>query len=100
MEDLFNKKSKNNEEDNGLFVDNDFGDDDDDDYEDDFEDDKHKSNQKKHDDIFNKSKDKNDVPAATDKSKKSQEVVNKPEDKKVAVEPKKEAAGIKATGSL
>lgn len=57
VDDMFAKK-KNADEDNGLFVDNDFGDDDVDDYEDDFEDDKQKSNQKQHDDLFNKSKDK------------------------------------------
>ena len=104
VDDLFSKK-KNNDEDNGLFVDNDFGDDDiDDDYEDDFEDDKMKSNQKKHDDIFNKSKEKNVVPgaagsSAADKGKKLPELGKAPEDKK-SVEPKKVAAGVKATGSL
>ena len=71
VDDLFSKKN-NNDDDNGLFVDNDFGDDDiDDDYEDDFEDDKAKSNQKKHDDIFNKSKEKNVVPAAGNSSSSS-----------------------------
>ncbi len=99
VDDLFGKK-KNNEDDNGLFVDNDFGDEEDEDYEEDFEDDKHKSNQKKHDDIFNKSKDKNVVPGVSnDKDKKQGVVASKPEDKKAA-EPKKEAAGVKVTGSL
>ena len=108
VDDLFSKK-KNNDDDNGLFVDNDFGDDDiDDDYEDDFEDDKAKSNQKKHDDIFNKSKEKNVVPAAgnsssssaADKGKKLPELGKNPQDSKGASEIKKEAVGVKATGSL
>lgn len=90
MDDLFNKK-KNEDVDNGLFADNDFGDDDDEDYEDDFDTEKEKSNQKKHDDIFNKS---NDIVSAPADKSKSNVPSSKPED------PKKEAAGIKATGSL
>jgi hypothetical protein len=90
VDDLFNKK-KNEDVDNGLFADNDFGDDDDEDYEDDFDTEKEKSNQKKHDDIFNKS---NDIVSAPADKSKSNVPSSKPED------PKKEAAGIKATGSL
>lgn len=72
MTDLFgdnkNDKKREADSDNGLFVDDNFGDEFEDDYEDDFEDDKHKSSTKKkggaadddedNDDIFENSRTK------------------------------------------
>jgi len=91
---VFAEKNKREDTDNGLFVDNNFGDDFEDEYEDDFDDDNKKSAKKQEEDIFNNSRTKDKSEPALNKQNPSKEEPKKGESST------SEKKDISATGKL